>query len=103
MQANGITIEYEEQGAGEPLLLVMGLGGQLTDWPGELVDLIAAQGFRTIRHDNRDAGLSTEFSASPPTTGELVKAAVLRRPIRSEYLLSDMAEQQDSLLDTGLS
>jgi pimeloyl-ACP methyl ester carboxylesterase len=99
VQANGITIEYEEQGSGEPLLLVMGLGGQLIDWPQELVDLIAAQGFRVIRHDNRDAGLSTEFSAPPPTSKELIKATLLRRSIESEYLLSDMADDAVGLLD----
>ena len=42
VQANGITIEYEEQGDGEPLLLVMGLGAQLIDWPQQLVDEIAS-------------------------------------------------------------
>ena len=31
----GITIEYEEHGTGEPLLLVMGLGGQLVAWPAD--------------------------------------------------------------------
>ena len=49
VQANGITIEYEEQGSGEPVLLVMGLGGQLPDWPQGIVDLIAERGFRVIR------------------------------------------------------
>lgn len=32
---SGITIEYEKRGSGDPLLLVMGLGGQLIDWPVE--------------------------------------------------------------------
>jgi pimeloyl-ACP methyl ester carboxylesterase len=33
--ANGIEIEYETSGpeGGEPLLLIMGLGQQLTRWP----------------------------------------------------------------------
>ena len=99
VEANGITIEYEEQGSGEPMLLVMGLGGQLIDWPQELVDMIAGHGFRVIRHDNRDAGLSTEFGAPPPTTRELVSATLLRRPMRSEYVLSDMADDAVGLLD----
>jgi pimeloyl-ACP methyl ester carboxylesterase len=99
VQANGITIEYEEQGSGEPLLLVMGLGGQLTDWPQELVDLIADRGFRVIRHDNRDAGLSTEFTSAPPTTQELLKSSLLRRPMRSEYQIRDMADDAVGLLD----
>ena len=98
MQANGITIEYEEQGSGEPLLLVMGLGGQLTDWPQEFVDLIADRGFRVIRHDNRDSGLSTEFTGPSPTTWQIAKAVILRRPLASEYLLTDMAADAAALL-----
>jgi pimeloyl-ACP methyl ester carboxylesterase len=99
VQANGITIEYEEQGSGEPLLLVMGLGGQLIDWPQEFVDHVADQGFRVIRLDNRDSGLSTEFTGQPPTTWQLAKAMLFRRPIASEYLLSDMANDAVGLLD----
>jgi pimeloyl-ACP methyl ester carboxylesterase len=99
VQANGITIEYEHQGSGEPLLLVMGLGGQLTDWPQEFVDLIAGQGFQVIRLDNRDSGLSTEFGGPPPTKWQLAKLALFRRPITSEYLLSDMAADAIGLLD----
>ena len=98
VQANGITIEYEEQGSGEPLLLVMGLGGQLTDWPQEFVDLIADRGFRVIRLDNRDSGLSTEFSGPPPTTWQITKTMLFRRPLPSEYVLDDMADDAVGLL-----
>ena len=99
VQANGITIEYDEQGEGEPLLLVMGLGAQLIDWPQGLVDELVARGFRVIRFDNRDAGLSTEFTSRPPTNGEITRAFLLRRPMRSEYLLRDMANDAVGLLD----
>ena len=99
VQANGITIEYEEQGSGEPLLLVMGLGGQLIDWPQEFVDLVAGHGFRVVRLDNRDSGLSTEFTGPPPTTGQIAKSGLFRRPLLSEYLLSDRAADAVGLLD----
>ena len=98
VEANGITIEYEEQGSGEPLLLVMGLAGQLSDWSPEFLDALAAH-FRVIRFDNRDIGLSTEFSGTPPTDRQLAKALLLRRPIESEYRLSDMADDAAGLLD----
>ena len=98
VQANGITIEYEEQGSGEPLLLVMGLGGQLTDWPQEFVDVIAERGFRVIRHDNRDSGLSTEFTGPAPTNWQIAKSVLFRRPMSSQYLLGDMADDAVALL-----
>jgi pimeloyl-ACP methyl ester carboxylesterase len=100
VSANGITIEYDEQGEGEPLILVMGLSGQLTDWPLGFVDEIAARGFRVIRFDNRDIGISTEFTSTPPTTGQLAKAVLSRRPVPAEYRISDMAADAAGLLDT---
>ncbi|MDO8388976.1 MAG: alpha/beta hydrolase [Actinomycetota bacterium] len=99
LQANGITIEYEEQGSGEPLLLIMGLGGQLIDWPQDFVDKLAAKGFRVIRFDNRDAGLSTEFTGKPPTTRQMAFAALTGRTPTAAYRLSDMATDAAALLD----
>ena len=66
---NGITIEYDVHGddGGDPLLLVMGLGGQLIGWPLDFVDRLVAKGFRVIRFDNRDIGLSTMMPFPPPT------------------------------------
>ena len=63
VQANGITIEYDEHGdpAAPPVLLVMGLGAQMLLWPQELVDALVEHGFRVIRYDNRDIGLSHKF------------------------------------------
>lgn len=98
VHANGITIEYEELGDGEPLLLVMGLGGQMIDWPDGFVALLAER-FRVIRFDNRDSGLSTEFTSAPPSKADLVKSVMLRRPLASEYRLSDMADDGVALLD----
>ncbi len=61
--ANGITIEYETAGdpAHPPLLLIMGLGGQLIAWAEEFVAALVAKGFYVIRYDNRDVGRSTWF------------------------------------------
>lgn len=98
VKANGITIEYEDQGTGEPLLLLMGLGAQLIDWPQELVDMLVAKGFRVIRHDNRDAGLSTEFTSEPLPISQLARAALSKRKPAVEYRISDMAADSVGLL-----
>ncbi len=99
VQANGITIEYETHGDGAPLLLVMGLGGQLTDWPPAFVDLLVDAGFRVITFDNRDQGLSTEFDWEPPSQARSLMAMLFKRPPKAEYLLADMANDAVGLLD----
>ena len=100
--ANGISITYEDKGPRDApaILLVMGLGGQLTLWPDEFVDALVAHGFRVIRYDNRDVGLSTRFDAAgvPNLKWMFVKAA-LKLPVRSAYTLADMAADGMALLD----
>lgn len=97
-EVNGITIEYEEHGSGDPLLLVMGLSGQLTDWPPELVDHLVAAGFRVVTFDNRDIGLSSEMSGEGMARSAVIKA-MLGRPVTSPYTLTDMATDSVGLLD----
>ncbi|MGH9057710.1 MAG: alpha/beta fold hydrolase [Acidimicrobiales bacterium] len=94
--ANGITIEYETAGdpADPTLLLVMGLGGQLTAWDDELVERLVKRGFYVVRHDNRDVGRSTWFDdAGVPDV-----LAAMEGKAQATYLLSDMADDAASLL-----
>ena len=60
-RANGIVLEYETFGdpKARPLLLIMGLGAQMISWDDSLCAQLADRGFRVIRFDNRDCGLST--------------------------------------------
>ncbi len=101
VQANGLTIEYDVQGdaSAPPLLLVMGLGGQLIGWSQDFVDRLVARGYRVIRFDNRDAGLSTKIDAPVPTRRQLAAALVAKRYARSTYVLKDMADDAAGLLD----
>jgi len=97
--ANGITIEYEIAGAGDPLLLVMGLGEQLTTWPDELVAMFVAAGFQVIRFDNRDVGLSSPIEWTPPSQARSVAAHLVGRTPEAAYLLDDMADDAAALLE----
>jgi pimeloyl-ACP methyl ester carboxylesterase len=100
--ANGLRIEVDDQGpvAGEPLLLVMGLGMQLTAWPQPLVDLLVARGFRVIRFDNRDAGLSQGFDeAGVPNLAWVGLKYGLHLPLRPVYRLADMAADTLGVMD----
>ena len=68
IQTNGIEIEYSESGPrdGPVIVLIMGLGMQLVAWPDAFCDGLAARGFRVVRFDNRDAGLSTKMRSRRP-------------------------------------
>lgn len=82
------------------VLLVQGLGGQLTFWPKSLINLLIDNGFRPIVYDNRDIGLSTSFEkfGKPNFIWNYVKF-YLRLPIKSVYSLSDMADDGMAVLD----
>ena len=99
VDVNGITLEYERSGAGEPLLLIMGLGAQLTAWPAEMVQLLEEAGFDVIRFDNRDIGLSSECDWEPPSPVRAFIGRLLRRPVPTGYVVDDMADDAAGLLD----
>ncbi|WP_307718590.1 alpha/beta fold hydrolase [Massilia violaceinigra] len=95
LTANGIRIAYETAGDPKdtPLLLIMGLGMQLTAWPDDFVDGLVELGFYVIRFDNRDSGLSTKFDhAGTPSLPLAWLKKLVRWPLRSAYTLADMAD-----------
>jgi proline iminopeptidase len=102
IDANGITLAYETQGnpKHEPILLIAGLGLQLTDWPDEFCGALAAEGFHVIRFDNRDSGLSTKMEqfGKPDLALAFVKSMFFM-PLLSGYTLYDMANDAVGLLD----
>ena len=101
IEVNGLRIEVEDSGGtGTPLLLLMGLGGQLTHWPADLVQSLADAGHRVIRMDNRDAGLSTHLreQGTPTIPWVALQARLGLRP-REPYRLADMAGDALGVLD----
>ena len=101
---NGVTLEYETHGdkADPAILLIMGLGAQLTLWPIELVEALVARGFFVIRHDNRDIGLSTKFiEAGVPDMQSVVMALRGGKKPDIPYTLSDMAGDAVAVLDAA--
>ena len=101
LNANGIRIAFDTSGdpKAPPLLLVHGLGMQLTAWPDEFVDGLVELGFYVIRFDNRDSGLSTKFDqAGVPNLPLAWIKSKLGLPLRAAYRLDDMAEDAIGVL-----
>jgi pimeloyl-ACP methyl ester carboxylesterase len=102
VRANGINLEYETFGdrTAPPIVLIMGLGGQLVLWPEEFCQALAAGGHYVVRFDNRDVGLSTKLEH--PRRPRLVRAAlasIVGLPVKAPYTLDDMALDTIGLMD----
>ncbi|RNJ62591.1 MAG: alpha/beta hydrolase [Porphyrobacter sp. IPPAS B-1204] len=98
----GIEIFYEDRGdpSHEVILLVMGLGAQMTLWPDELVAALVGDGFRVIRYDNRDIGLSQKFEGKrAPSLPVQVLRKKIGFPAKVPYTLKDMADDGIGLLE----
>lgn len=100
--ANGLEIEYDVSGPedGPAVLLIMGLAAQMTFWPAELIENLNAAGFRTIRFDNRDIGMSEKLH-SFRTPNIVMQLALRRMGVKglAPYSLKDMAKDAISVLD----
>ena len=117
IRANGLDIEVEDTGSGwgagpasggdyrPAVLLIMGLGMQLIAWPADFVQALVDAGYRVIRFDNRDAGLSQHLDAlgKPNLVWQSVRFKLGLAP-HAPYSLNDMAADALGVLDAlGIS
>ncbi|ASM74988.1 MULTISPECIES: alpha/beta fold hydrolase [Roseobacteraceae] len=104
--ANGVAIHYQVDGAAEskPILLLNGVGQQMTRWTDSFAMRLTALGYRVVRMDNRDVGLSDRpADASLPDLGALIRAKAGGAALEVPYQLDDMAADAAALLaDFGI-
>ena len=102
ISANGLSFEYESLGNPQDpvILLVMGLGVQLVLWPDELCRMLVERGFRVVRFDNRDIGLSSKLDhvGMPNIAREAIKYW-LHLPLKAPYYIEDMSRDTEAILD----
>jgi proline iminopeptidase len=100
----GAPLHIEHESLGDPshpaIVLIMGLGMQLTGWPDDFCHGLVARGYRVIRFDNRDCGLSGRAPEGRRANLLLaMTAAALHLPVRTPYTLQDMAGDALGLMD----
>ncbi len=96
-----LAIEDTGDAEAPAVLLIAGLGEQLTCWPQSLIEELLRRGLRVIRFDNRDAGLSETFAT--PQTEDLRafgRAVTSGGKVELPYSLDDMANDVLELLDS---
>ena len=99
---SGIRIEYAVHGAPDApaLVLITGLGLQMTAWPTSFIEGLAARGFRVVSFDNRDAGLSSRATSAKRI--DLRAAAfkgIMGFPVQPPYTLEDMGSDAIGLMN----
>jgi pimeloyl-ACP methyl ester carboxylesterase len=97
VEANGLHFEYDTFGRpdGPPLLLISGLGSQMISWDEGFCELLADRGFRVVRFDNRDVGLSTRLDH----LGTFDLFAVAGGSQLPPYRLEDLADDASGIMD----
>ena len=98
-----VELYYEDLGdpADPPVLLIMGLGAQLPMWPDAFCARLVDAGYRVIRFDNRDTGLSAKMHGTRAAGSVYLRVGryLVGRRSRVPYTLVDMTHDVVALLD----
>ena len=98
-----VELFYEDLGdPGDPaVLLIMGVGAQLPMWPDGFCAQLLKQGYRVIRFDHRDTGLSTKMRGrrAEGSIYPRIGRYLMGRSSPVPYTLVDLAEDARGLLD----
>jgi pimeloyl-ACP methyl ester carboxylesterase len=101
-KANGIELCYDTFGdrAAPPIVLIMGLAAQMIEWDEEFCGELASRGYRVVRFDNRDIGLSTKFAQhGVPDIMAMFGMLLQGKTVSAPYTLRDMAADTVGLMD----
>ncbi len=99
---NSVKIAYQTYGDSNlpAVILIAGLGAQMSFWPRQFCQMIAKQGFRVIVFDNRDIGLSQKFEhKQAPSIRQVAAAGLLGTPLIPPYSLEDMLDDTLGLMN----
>lgn len=100
--SNALKLAYDEFGnENDPaIVLIMGLGTQMIAWPDTFCQGLADCGFRVIRFDNRDIGLSEKIHVDEIVSiPRILLFSRLGMSVSVPYKLLDMAEDAVGVLD----
>lgn len=100
ISCRGLEIAYESIGGGPPVVMIMGIGAPMVNWPAGFYEAVAALGVRAIRFDNRDVGRSSHLDQlGIPDGGRAMLRRALGLPVEAPYRLEDMADDVIGLMD----
>jgi pimeloyl-ACP methyl ester carboxylesterase len=102
IDVKGIRLAYEQFGdvSHPAIVLIMGLGTQMIAWPEVFCQGLADKGYRVLRFDNRDIGLSGKMhDAKIPRFMKMMLYSKLGLTIEVPYKLNDMANDAVGLMD----
>jgi pimeloyl-ACP methyl ester carboxylesterase len=103
VNSNGISLAYESFGdsPAQTIILIQGTGAPMTNWPVALCERLANAGYRVIRFDNRDIGLSTKLDSLGLPNWEAITPFIKTcKPAPLPYTILDMANDVIGMMNT---